>query len=428
MYKNVFIVLFFSLLFLGCSQKEPAPKQEVLKPSQKVFPQEDMYIMFALRAEQINDRAAASELFDRLYEKSKKKEYLYRSLENDLIAKKNEKVIKRVDALTQGSLDDYRLVRLNIVALVESHRVFEARELALKLVDKSKLEEDYLLVANIYIQLREYDLALQYLESAYSKTHNEKVLDKIAVVSYGNLHNTKEAIAQLETHIRAYGCSTLLCNRLLGIYSNENNIDGLLQTYLKLYKLNQDKASAEKIIQIYGYKQDYKNLILFLEETHADDDTLLQVYSMQKKYKKALALADKLYEKKGDMHYLGQSAIYEYELEKTKTSKKTLQNVIAKLEKVTSYDESPVYLNYLGYILIDHDVDVKRGMTYIRKVLKIQPESSFYLDSLAWGYYKLGNCKKAKEIMNKVVTLEGGDDPEVKSHVVKINKCIKGKK
>jgi PBP1b-binding outer membrane lipoprotein LpoB len=428
MYKNICIALFFSLLFLGCSQKEPSPKQEVLKPSQKVFPQEDMYIMFALRAEQINDRATASELFNKLYEKSKKKEYLYRSLENDLVAKKNEELIERVDTLTQGSLDDYRLVRLKIVALVESHRVFEARSLALELLQKSKAQEDYLLVANIYIQIQEYNLALQYLESAYNKNKDEKVLDKMAVLLYANLHKQKEAIAQLETYIGINGCSTLICNRLLGIYSNENNIDGLLQTYLKLYKLNQDKASAKKIIQIYGYKQDYKNLMLFLEETHADDDTLLQVYSMQKKYKKALALADKLYEKKGEMQYLGQSAIYEYEIEKTKTSKKTLHSVIEKLEKVTACDESPVYLNYLGYILIDHEVDVKRGMTYIRKVLKIQPESSFYLDSLAWGYYKLGNCKKAKEIMNKVVTLEGGDDPEVKSHIVKINKCIKGKK
>ena len=82
----------------------------------------------------------------------------------------------------------------------------------------------------------------------------------------------------------------------------------------------------------------------------------------------------------------------------------------------------------MGYVLIDHNIDVQEGMKYIEKVLLAQPNSSFYLDSLAWGYYKLGKCKKAKEIMNRVVTLEGGDDPEVKKHVRIIDKCIKNTK
>jgi hypothetical protein len=84
-----------------------------------------------------------------------------------------------------------------------------------------------------------------------------------------------------------------------------------------------------------------------------------------------------------------------------------------------------LYENYLGYILIDHEVDVHKGMDYIKDVLKSKPESAFYLDSLGWGYYKLGECKKAKKIFNKVVTLEGGDDPEVIKHVNAVNACLK---
>jgi len=57
--------------------------------------------------------------------------------------------------------------------------------------------------------------------------------------------------------------------------------------------------------------------------------------------------------------------------------------------------------------------------------LKIEPKSAFYLDSLAWGYYKLGNCKEAYKIIKKVTKLEGGDDKEVVSHFKKIKKCMK---
>ena len=429
MTKNIIVSLIMSLFLISCATKEPTVSEATtISPSKKVFPEEDMYIMFALRAEQVGDRKTASNLFTKLYEKSTKKEYLYRSLENDLMAKENEKVISRVDAITQGKFDDKRLVRLKIVALVESHRTYEARELALKLLSQTKSEEDYLLVANIYIQQLEYETALKYLESAYNKNHDEKILDRLSVVLYGNLHRPKEAIAQLETHLRVEGCSKLICNRLLSFYSNENNIDGLLQTYLRLYKFNQDEDSAKKIIQIYGYKQDYKSLIQFLEDTKVDNDTLLQLYSVDKQYKKAYGLADELYKKTGEIHYLGQSAIFEYEASAKNTSSRVLKNVISKLEKVTKNSKSPLYLNYLGYILIDHEIDIKRGMNYIREVLKVQPDSSFYLDSLAWGYYKLGNCKKAKKIIDRVVTLEGGDDPEVVGHVKKINRCLKKKK
>jgi tetratricopeptide (TPR) repeat protein len=185
---------------------------------------------------------------------------------------------------------------------------------------------------------------------------------------------------------------------------------------------------ASKIIQIYGYKKEYLKMIDFLEKSKTDDETLLQLYAVTKNYKKAFPLASKLYEKNGDITFLGQSAIYEYESSKKKDDKITLESIVKKLETVVHAEPSPLYENYLGYILIDHEIDVKKGIQYIKNVLKIQPNSAFYLDSLAWGYFKLGQCKRAKGIMNRVVTLEGGDDPEVKEHVRKINSCIKDKK
>jgi len=429
MYKKILISCLFPLLFISCASVEPSPaKTDAKKANQQAFAQEDMYILFALRAEQIGDYKSASELFNLLYKKSAKEEYLYRSLENDLHLKANKKVIERVDNIAQGSLSNHKLLRYKVVALVAEQKVLEAQKLALSLVQSSPEIDDYILVSDIYIQRKEFETALKYLESAYIKNYSEEVLDKMAIVLYVNLHKTKEAIAQLETHTRVHGCSKRICNRLIGFYSNENNIEGLLSTYLRIYSMSKDEAIAKKIVQIYGYKQQYLKLIYFLENEYSDDATLLQLYSVTKNYKKAYQLADKLYMQTGDPHYLGQSAIYEYEAQGKNQSKELLSNVIEKLKRVTKEDKSPVYLNYLGYILIDHEVDVKQGMKYIREVLKVQPDSSFYLDSLAWGYYKMGNCHKAKQIMDKVMTLEGSDEPEVLSHFEEINRCIKTSK
>jgi len=415
-----FIVVVISFLFVSC-----ATHNKIVKPNEQAFAGEDTYIMFALRAEQLKDYKSAAILFEKLNDKSSKKEYLYRSLENELRAKENQKVIDKVNELTEGSLNDPKLVRYKIIALIELRKLDEAKILAISLAKQTRNADDYLLASDVYIKKKEFDMALKYLNSAYVQDYNEKILDKMAILLYVNLHRKKDAIAYLETHTRIHSCSKRICNRLIGIYSNENNIEGLLSTYKRLYNVDKKEAIAKKIMQIYAYKRDYVQMINFLEDTKADDEVLLQLYITGKNYKKAYKLSDKLYKKSGDINYLGQSGIYEYESLGKKISKKNLKSVIVKLEQAAAQTQEALYYNYLGYILIDHEIDVKKGMKYVQKVLKDNPNSAYYLDSLAWGYYKLGKCQKAKKIMDKVITLEGGDEKEVLEHVNAVNKCLK---
>ena len=424
MFKYFKLLIFIVLLLSGCGTK-PTVKSNA---NQKTFEQEDIYILTALRMEQVKLYSRASEFFETLYKKSNKKEYLYRSLKNDLAANKNEKVIQKVDSEVIEGMDDYELIRLKIFALIKLEKLDKAKKLAVSLVEQSKEIDDYLLVSEIYVKEKEFDTALKYLESAYVKDYSEKTLDKMSIVLYVNLGRKKEAIAQLESHSRIQGCSQLVCARLIGFYSNDNNIDGLLSTYLRFYEINSNKEIAKKIVQIYGYKKDYMGLISFLEKTKSDDNLLFQAYVQIKNYKKAYPLADKLYKENSDIHFLGQSAIFEYESSKNKNKKKMLSNVVKKLSKVIEISRDTIYLNYLGYILIDHEINIKKGMTYIRESLKVNPNSSYYLDSLAWGYYKLGNCNKAKKIINKVSKMKGGNNPEIQKHVKIINKCKSNKK
>jgi predicted Zn-dependent protease len=411
------LIVALALFFSACSHK-------TVQPNEKAFGAEDTYIVFALRAEQVGDYRAATKLFYELYQKSSKKEYLYRYLQDKLVLKEYDDVIKTVDDMTDGSLDDPKLIRLKIIALLESNALQEAKKVSIELARFTHKPEDYLLVSDVYTKSKDYDLALKYLEGAYMKEYNEKILDKIAVILYVNLNRKKEAIAELESHARIHGCSDLICTRLASFYSHDNNIDGLLSVYKRIYAKNKSEDIAQKIIQIYSYKREYVKLIDFLEENKLDDELLLQLYVTGKDYKRASKLAFKLYKENSDVAYLGQSAIYKYESYHGKVPKKVLYNVIANLENVVKKNKDTLYMNYLGYILIDHDVNVKKGMRYIREVLKKQPNSAYYLDSLAWGYYKLGRCQKAKKIMLRVVKLEGGDVPEVKEHLKKINRCI----
>ncbi len=409
------------LTLSSCILNTPHP----VVSNEKTFELEDMYIVFALRAEQLHDYKTASSFFNILYQKSKKKEYFYRSIQNDLLAKKYNNVIQRVDTLSEDTVFDVTLARFKVIALFEQNRLDEAIKLSVVLAAKTKIPNDYLLTSDIYTKRKEFDLAVRYLESAYEKEHNEKILDKMSIILYVNLDKKKEAIAYLETHSRMMGCSELICHRLAAFYSNDNNVEGLLSTYLRLYKYKKDENIAKKIIQTYTYKGDYLSLISFLEESGSDDEVLLQLYVFLKKYEKAYKLADKLYEDSGDINYLGQSAIYEYEVNGVHTIQKVVQKVIEKLKHVVAMKKDAKYLNYLGYIMIEHDIDVEDGLHFVDEALVIKPKSAYYLDSRAWGYYKLGQCKKAKQIITKVLTLEGGDDPEVLGHKKIIDRCVK---
>ncbi len=417
---KIFLSLALALLFSGCFVKFADAE---VKSNEKVFEEEDAYILFALRAEELKQHDEASSIFSTLYEKSNKKEYLYESLQNDLLAQKYEKAVKRVDAEIGEELEDFKLIRIKIIALIGDGKLQEARVLAIALVEKSKEVDDYILVSEIYVKQKKFNTALKYLESAYTKNYNEKILDKMSIILYVNLQRKKDAIAQLETHARMYGCSKEICTRLIGFYSNENNIDGLLSAYLRLYELEKNEEIAKKIVQIYAYKKDFIKLMSFLQDSGVDNDLLLQVYINSKNYSKAAVLAKKLYEDRGDLNYLAQSGIFEYESHKDKSDKVMQASVIEKLKKAVAVDKKPLYLNYLGYLLIDHSINIKEGMAYVREALKIEPNSAYYLDSLAWGYYKLGDCAKAYKIISKVLKLEGGDDIEVVKHLKTIKKC-----
>ena len=236
---KIFLSLFLILLFSGC-----VSKTESLKPNEKAFAQEDTYILFALRAQELKDYDSASSIFNTLYEKSAKNEYLYKSLQNDLAANKNADVVSKVNRETDGKIEDFKLIRLKIVALIGDQKYEEARVLSIKLVEKSKDVNDYVLVSEIYVKQKKYDTALKYLESAYTKDYNEKILDRMSIILYVNLQRNKEAIAQLETHARMHGCSQIICTRLIGFYSNENKIDGLFKITCKTISGNDHAFST----------------------------------------------------------------------------------------------------------------------------------------------------------------------------------------
>jgi tetratricopeptide (TPR) repeat protein len=71
--------------------------------------------------------------------------------------------------------------------------------------------------------------------------------------------------------------------------------------------------------------------------------------------------------------------------------------------------------NALGYTLVDRTDRIEEGLKLIEKAHALSPEDAFILDSMGWGYYRLGQYPKSVEYLQKA--LDKRADPEVAAHL-----------
>jgi len=414
----IFILVFF---LAGCSVKEAT----VIKVGEKSFANEDYMIVQALDNQQAGKNKIAIKLYKELYKKSKKISYLIEATKISFLSNDIQVTSDLLHKALKEAPNNNELRRIEIGFLMKQKKYKQAVRSALALLKSEKSERNLKIVGTIYLQMKKYSLALKYFESAYSMDNNANALLNIVDIEYNYLNKKADAIALLETHIRMQSCERNTCFKLIEIYGKEKNIDGVISTYKKLYKRFNEDAYAKKVIELLMYIKDKNGAIKFLEQSGYNQEMLLDIYASSGDFKSAYKVAKKLYDNSEKLIYLGKMAIYEYELNKNKIDEKVLRSVAKKFEKVVNKLHDPLFYNYYGYLLIDHDIDVQKGIGLVNEALLREPNSPFYLDSLAWGYYKENRCEEAKKIMDKLI--KNSKEKELIMHSKKINKCVESK-
>ena len=59
----------------------------------------------------------------------------------------------------------------------------------------------------------------------------------------------------------------------------------------------------------------------------------------------------------------------------------------------------PGVLNNVGYFLLEQDKDLNEAFKMIERAVAADPENSYYLDSLGWAYFKLGQIDQAEKYL-----------------------------
>jgi tetratricopeptide (TPR) repeat protein len=421
--RLIFVLFFFfniTFIFANAGQTKPDKFQEGL------------FTLMALDGESNKEFKQSAELYEEIFHRSNNVEYLEKAVTFHFINKNYQKVIE----LTQNNFNKFPqqqefLMQENIIALLFTQQYEDALKKGKELLKKYNSAQNYSIVGDVYYRMGSYKHAVTYYESSYAKEQDIKTLLPLVDILYSYVNEKQKAISYLETYHLDNGCFREVCARLVRYYQEEKNVSGMINILQLMYDKYKPIYSAQRLAQLEALivelleKTDIQKAINFLEKNKSNDTKLLNLYGQTGEFKKALQLVRKQYRETKDKTLLGQIAILEFEMAKDK--KKMMKHVLANFELALEAGANANYENYYGYLLIDYDLNVKKGLQLVKKALEQYPKNLAYMDSVAWGYFKSGKCHDAYRYMKKVVDEVGLDNEEIKLHWTEINECVGGK-
>jgi predicted Zn-dependent protease len=378
----------------------------------KVIPNEDEYIIRALLSEDAGDYNTSIDIYDFLYKKTQKRVYLEKIAEDLYRSKKYDKVISLSHKVCEEKCDK-EILKYEVFSLLQQKKYDKAKEVLLKKLNE-KDEFFYSMMSYILIKEGKLNEALYYLKSLYALKPNKNILLDLVDIMI-RLKKYNEALAYLRTHLNLYGCDYDVCVRLANIYKSLYDYDNLANIYEKLGQF--DERYYILALNIYMQNKKYKKAEELIKKYGLNKEYLMILYAQMKKFRKAAFVALDLYGKTGDLKYLLKYCEFLYNDHPTKEE---IEDIIKKLKYISTFYKNAYIYNFLGYLEINYDINVKEGLKYVQKALILDPQNEEYMDSLAWGLYKLHKCEDAYEVIKNVHI----DDTEINYHKKMIKRCL----
>ncbi|RLA71208.1 MAG: hypothetical protein DRG09_01015 [Epsilonproteobacteria bacterium] len=386
---------------------------------------EDELIIRGILADEYKAYESSYQIYKKLFDDTGSEIYLFKEATAALLGRAHiVESIGRLKLWDKQYPNKLEVRRLLIPLYLTARQVKNARIEAAYLLEQSTDPVDLDLASNSYLYSGNFKRALELLSKIYETVPREEVLLRMTAIMDEFTDEREKAIQLLETHRRMNITSKDVYLRLLLLYQKEQDIDGILEIYKALYSQDNNEQYLEKIIDAYMYKRDIDGAITFLETDKSRNNILYELYKIKKYFSKALALVDTLYKEDNNSKWIAEKGVLIFENSKDKNDKNMIKSVISYFEQAFKLgNDDSIYLNYYGYTLIDKEVDIKKGMRIIQDALVQQPDNTYYLDSLAWGYYKKRDCTKAYQLMKRVVDEEGLEEPEISEHWDAIRQC-----
>jgi len=226
--------------------------------------------------------------------------------------------------------------------------------------------------------------------------------------------------------------------------SNEKKIPerkGILSEGIRLYRLkrwdlalaellgiNAERFTPEESMELayylglcYTKLERYDDALLYLEQVVTSGPDILRSYQcrMTLAYIYAVTRRSKMAE--FELKRLSNNGFESAQLYATLAyaawTQKHYKQAVEYYEKALDMDgNNSTALNGLGFVLVDADIDILRGLRCCRKAVDLRPQNPAYLDSLGWAYFKNGELLEARTWLRRALDA-APEQKEIREHI-----------
>ncbi|MEC4681017.1 MAG: tetratricopeptide repeat protein, partial [Nitrospirota bacterium] len=314
--------------------------------------------------------------------------------------------VKLVELLDEGS---------------ESQRAIELIETFLRDVNPHHREFRLRLV-RLYVAQKGADQALEHLDYMLDQNPGDLHAQVRKAQIYGEMGNFSAAVEELQSVLRDKPNELRVRDFLGLLYEEMKEYEQAIQVYQANVEI--DPTFFESILHLgfvsYRLKRNedalsYLDQAVKLNPKRPEPYLLLGLtYFQMKKYLQAkIRLEDGIFQdpSNAELHFNLGTAYDKLD---------RFDEVVREMEQALELDpEHADALNYLGYSYADRGINVEEAVSLTQRAVALKPHNGYYVDSLAWAFYKVGRIEEALEMMQRAVALVS-DDPVIYEHLGEI--------
>ena len=196
---------------------------------------------------------------------------------------------------------------------------------------------------------------------------------------------------------------------------------------VELLSVSTERFSPEENIELayylglcYTKLERYDDALLYLEQVVTSGSDIVRTYQCRMVLAYIYAVTKRSKMAEFELKRLASSGFESVQLYTTLAyaacTQKHFKQAVEYYEKALDLDEkNATALNGLGFVLVDTDMDLVRGLRCCKKAVDMKPNNPAYLDSLGWAYFKNGELLEARTWLRRAVDA-APDVKEIKEH------------
>ena len=242
--------------------------------------------------------------------------------------------------------------------------------------------------ASQYLGFEDIDLSLSILNIANYSYPNLHEVDFLSASLLHSLELFDEAMLSYKTIPNNHYLSSLAVIQLANLLSLNNQKDVAIKTLLDYLETKTSFKVKMTLGDHYRYQSDWVKAQAIYSQIIENEKYALDPNMWNTFYRRGIA-----YERNKQMDLAEKDFV----------------------EALKLNNNQPDVLNYLGYSWIDSDKNMLKAKNMIELALEQKPDDAYFIDSLAWYYFKVSDFDQANSLLNYASQL-APSDPVINEH------------